>query len=329
MNGAHRKRLQMERFRKAFKVAAVAVLFAVAACVLSVSARAQSVYSQRHESARSDKFTGGVIERAALEAGQPDIRITVNVPAFQLTLWQDGKEVKTYYIGVGMKDYPLYIGDRKATAVIWNPAWIPPSSDWVKGIKPGTVIKASDPRNPLGRLKIPLGDSYLIHQAKGTSDLGNLVSHGCVRMLLGDLYDLAEKIAAARSLPVTKKRIEAAKRSRRTLAVELETPVPVDINYDTQVVEGGVLYLYPDVYGRKTSTVASLREELRTSNVDDSRLDDATLKAMLAQVTRKQKYVVSLDSIEADRALADGQTQPLIPSPARPRRATKRNAAAR
>ena len=314
----------MERLKKTCAAVAALMLLGVG---LGTSAPAQSVYSQLHESARSDKFTGGVIEHATLEAGQPDIRITVDVPAFQLTLWQNGKEVKTYYIGVGMKDYPIYIGERKATAVIWNPAWIPPASDWVKGVKPGTVIRASDPRNPLGKLKIPLGDGYLIHQAKGTGDLGNLVSHGCVRMLRSDLYDLAERIVAARTLPVSRKRIEAAKRSSRTLAVELETPIPVDINYDTQVVEGGVLYLYPDVYNRKTNTVASLREELRTSGVDDSRLDDATLTRMLAQVTRKQKYAVSLDSIEADRALADGETQPLIP--ARSRRAAKKSVAAR
>jgi hypothetical protein len=44
--------------------------------------------------------------------------------------------------------------------VIWNPAWIPPDSEWVaehKGVNPGDIIKASDPRNPLGKMKIPLG----------------------------------------------------------------------------------------------------------------------------------------------------------------------------
>ena len=47
--------------------------------------------SRRGESAQSDKFTGGKIERAPLQPGQPDIRITVNVPAFRLTLWQTAK----------------------------------------------------------------------------------------------------------------------------------------------------------------------------------------------------------------------------------------------
>ena len=159
-----------------------------------------------NESARSDKFTGGLIERTTLEPGQPDIEITVNVPAFMLTLWQNGKEVKTYPVGVGRKDYPISISEREATEVIWNPNWIPPDSDWVAGrrdVKPGEVIKASDPRNPLGKLKIPLGYGYLIHQAAKPTDLGNLVSHGCIRMLRSDLYDLAEKIVAARMLAVS------------------------------------------------------------------------------------------------------------------------------
>src|ERR1700687_5656702 len=136
--------------------------------------------SDRNESERSDKLTGGHIESADFEPDAPDIRLTLNVPSFRLTLWQNGKEVKSYYVGVGMKDHPIYIGDRELTQIIWTPAWIPPTSDCVlemKGVLPGEVIKASDPRNPLGKMKIPLGDSYLIHQAAKTSDVGNLVSH--------------------------------------------------------------------------------------------------------------------------------------------------------
>ena len=131
--------------------------------------------------------------------------------------------MKSYFVGVGMKDHPIYIGDRQATDVIWNPDWIPPSSKWVsemKGVSPGEVIKASDPRNPLGKMKIPLGDSYLIHQANGTGDLGNLVSHGCVRMLRSELYDLAEKIIAARNAPVSAKRVAAAKRGQADVGRE-------------------------------------------------------------------------------------------------------------
>jgi murein L,D-transpeptidase YcbB/YkuD len=268
------------------------------------------------ESERSDKLTGGHIETAEFEPNQPDIRLTLNVPSFRLTLWQNGKEVKSYYVGVGMKDFPIYIGEREATEIIWNPAWIPPDSDWVsshKGVRPGEVIKASDPRNPLGKLKIPLGESYLIHQAASTNDVGNLVSHGCVRVLRSDLYDLAEKIIAARSVPISAKRIEAAKHSFRTLAAQLEEPLPVDINYDTLVVEGGVLHIYPDVYNHGTNRTARLRAELEASGVDASNVTDQTLRKMLAKVTRRTQFVVETNSIAEGRALEDGELLPLIP----------------
>src|SRR5215213_9537135 len=209
----------------------VAFIIALLVCA-GVGVRAQDDYIRydRFESEREDKVTGGRIERGEFEAGQPDIRLTLNVPSFRLTLWQNGREVKSYNVGVGMKAYPIYIGEREARQIIWNPAWIPPSSDWVKGhkgVRPGEVIKASDPRNPLGKVKIPLGDGYLIHQARGAGDLGNLVSHGCVRVMQGDLYDLSEKIIAARQPDISPSVISLAKRNKKTLIAELETPVPV------------------------------------------------------------------------------------------------------
>ena len=274
---------------------------------------------ERNRSERSDTLTGGRIELADLVPDEPDIRITLNLPSFRLTLWQSGKEVKSYFVGVGTKEHPLYIGDREANEIIWNPAWIPPSSDWVlemKGVTPGEVIKASDPRNPLGKMKIPLGDSYLIHQAAKPGDLGNLVSHGCIRMLRSDIYDLADKIIAARSVPVSPKRIAAAKRSSQTLVARLDKPVPVDINYDTLVVEAGVLHVYPDVYGRGTNRPARLRAELQAAKVDDSSLDEKTIRQILSRVTRHTEFVVETRSITEGRALQDGRVRPLIPKAA-------------
>lgn len=272
--------------------------------------------ADRNESERSDKLTGGLIETADFQADSPEIRLTLNLPSFRLTLWQNGKEVKSYYIGVGMKEHPLYIGDREATQIIWNPDWIPPTSDWVlemKGVAPGEVIKASDPRNPLGKMKIPLGDSFLIHQAAKMTDVGNLVSHGCVRMPLADLYDLADKIIAARSAKVSPTRIAAAKRNKRMLVVQLDEPVPVDINYDTLVVEGGVLHIYPDVYNRGTNVVKNLRAKLASAGVDVSGLDQRMLRRILAKATRRTQFVVETRSVVEGTALTEGKVLPLIP----------------
>ena len=292
-----------------FYQSAAAVLICLIALTSTVWAQTY-LLDMKRDSARSDKLTGGKIEKTALAAGDGDLKITINVPAFQMTLWQNGKEVKTYQVGVGMKDYPIYIGFRQATDVIWNPAWIPPDSDWVtdhKGVKPGEIIPAGDPRNPIGKVKIPLGDGYLIHQAKGIGDLGSLVSHGCVRVMLPDLYDLAEKIAAARSLDVTAKQIASAKTNKKTLDAKLETPIPVEITYDTQVVEAGKLHIYPDVYERDKNTVENLRAELKSNGVDDQHLTDETLAAMLKKAAAKKQFVVSLANLKNGGALKNGQ----------------------
>lgn len=298
-----------------FLPARIALLIVFCTLAAGETVEAQTFYDLR-ESERSDKLTGGRIALAEFEPGQPNIRVTLNVPSFRLTLWQNGSEVKSYFVGIGLKKYPIYIGAREASEIIWNPEWIPPPSEWVserKGVRAGEVIKASDPRNPLGKVKIPLGDRYLIHQAASTKDLGNLVSHGCVRMLRSDIYDLAEKIVAARSAPVSRKRIEAAKRSSRTLIARLEEPVPVEINYDTLVVEGGMLNIYPDVYDRRLNLPSRLRTELESSGVNVSNLDEESMKVMLSKVTRRTKFVVETSSIEQGRALEDGKVLPLIP----------------
>lgn len=272
----------------------------------------------RRESARSDKLTGGRIERTVLEPGDRDIRITINVPAFQMTLWQNGKEVRSYPIGVGLIDYPIIIGIREASSIEWNPVWIPPSSDWIEKsstVRPGEIVLPTDPRNPLGKVKIPLGYGYLIHQAKGPGDMGSLVSHGCVRVMQSDLYDLAEKIVAARELEVTPRQIAAAKRNKKTLVARLDPTVPVEITYDTIVVEGGRLNIYPDVYKHKRNTVENVRQELRSSGVDDSRLKDAEIKRMIAAAVGKRRFSVDVASIERGTSIARGTVLSVVGRP--------------
>jgi hypothetical protein len=283
-------------------------------CLETASAQSYMLDIKR-DSARSDKRTGGKIGKTALAAGEGNLKITLNVPAFQLTLWQNGKEVKSYPVGVGMKEFPIYIGMREATEIIWNPDWIPPASDWVEGskkVKVGEIIKASDKRNPLGKVKIPLGLGYLIHQAHGAGDLGSLVSHGCVRVMQTDLYDLAEKIVAARSLAITPQEIANAKRTKNTFVAEIDSPIPVEITYDTQVIEAGRLHIYPDVYDYRKNTVQNLRAELESSGINVSGLTDGTLEKMLAQASAKKQFTVSTKSIQAGRALSDGRAVSIL-----------------
>jgi len=66
-------------------------------CVLGsgVAAAQSKGQDPSQESERSDKFTGGKIETAEFQPGQPNVKLTLNIPAFRLSMWQNGKEVKT------------------------------------------------------------------------------------------------------------------------------------------------------------------------------------------------------------------------------------------
>ncbi|MDQ6788235.1 MAG: L,D-transpeptidase [Acidobacteriota bacterium] len=274
--------------------------------------------SDTEESARSDKLTNGKIERATLKAGDGNVKITVNVPAFTMTFWQDGKEIKSYYVGVGRKNFPIPIGMRSADKIILNPNWIPPDSEWVRKsskVEPYEKIAADDPLNPLGKIKIPLGDAYLLHEADSPSDIGNLVSHGCVRVLRDDMFEITKMISEARNLPITKQEIEAARKNTDRRVINLNGDVPVDINYDSMVVENGVLTIYPDVYERKTNTIEKLRAKLESYQVDVSKLDDKTLEAMLGKVNGDEKFSVALADLKAGKTT--GKTAPLTPQQAK------------
>lgn len=283
--------------------------------IAGLPAAAQSyIIDSRRESARSDKLTGGIV-KAPFAAGDPDIRVTINLPSFQMTLWQNGNEVKMYPVGIGLVEYPVAISLRSARTIEWNPVWIPPSSDWIERsstVKPGEIVLPTDPRNPLGKMKIPLGYGYLLHQAKGLGDMGSLVSHGCVRVMQKDLYDLAEKIVAARRLNVTADQIRAAKTNKKTLVAEIEPELTVEITYDTIVVENGSLHVYPDVYLRRSNTAVNVRAELRSSGVDDSRLTDREIETMLKGVRGKRQFVVSTADVERGQLLQKGRYAPVI-----------------
>ena len=265
-------------------------------------------------------MTNGRIERAALKAGDGNVRITVNVPAFTMTLWQGDKEIKSYYVGVGRKNYPIPVGMRSADKIILNPNWIPPDSEWVRSsdsVEPYQKITADDPLNPLGKIKIPLGQAYLLHEAQSPSDIGNLVSHGCVRVLNDDLFEITEMISRARNLSITKNEIAAARNNTERRVIDLNGDVPVDINYDSMVVEKGIFSLYPDVYERKTNTPENLRAKLESYGVDAAKLDDAMLREILGKVDGDHKFTVALADIKAGNAVKNGKIKPLTPQQAK------------
>jgi lipoprotein-anchoring transpeptidase ErfK/SrfK len=201
----------------------------------------------------NDYWSKGDVAAGAEDKDQPqmlpgpnavptDTRVVVNIPAFRMDLFQDGSLVKSYKVGIGYPEFPLPQGLRKATQIIFNPTWTPPDSPWVakmKNVTAGETVKAGDKDNPLGPIKIPIGLPSLIHGGKSPAKIGKFASHGCVGLTTPQVKDFVALLArASNTNAVSQQTIESyLKDKERTQTVKLNQMVPVELRYETIVLE--------------------------------------------------------------------------------------------
>ena len=204
-----------------------------------------------------------------------DTRVVVNIPAFRMDLFKDGSLVKTYKVGIGYPEFPLPMGLRKAQTVIFNPAWTPPDSPWVATMKnatPGERIEPGSKDNPLGPIKIPIGLPSLIHGGKSPARIGKFASHGCVGLTTAQIKDFTIMLMQAANNEVSQAKIDEYLADKtKTKSVKLDKVIPVELRYETIVVEDGKLHIYKDVYAQHTNTEENLRKVLEAQG---GRLED-------------------------------------------------------
>ena len=225
-----------------------------------------------------------------------DTRIVVNIPAFRMDVFVDGAMIKSYKVGIGYPQFPLPQGLRKAQLIIFNPTWTPPDSPWVDSmnVTPGEVIEAGSKQNPLGPIKIPIGSPSLIHGGKPLAKIGTFASHGCVGMTNAQVKDFAKVLVRASNTDLSDETMSAyLKKRTKTRAVKLARSVPVELRYETIVVEDGKLHIYRDVYDQDTNTEENLRAVLQANGVsfDDLSAEDKgqMLEAVNAMSHRPKK----------------------------------------
>jgi lipoprotein-anchoring transpeptidase ErfK/SrfK len=217
-----------------------------------------------------ERWSGGADALASKPNAVPtDTRVVVNAPAYRMDVFQNGKLTKTYRVGIGYPEFPLPQGMRKADTIIFNPTWTPPDEPWVKGkVKPGEKIEAGSKLNPLGPIKIPIGLPSLIHGGKNPARLGQFASHGCVGLTNDMVQDFAALLAETSGTQLTPEEVKNyAKTPDKTQNVKLSAPVPVELRYETIVVEDGRLHVYRDVYDKGTNTEENLRRVLEVYGV--------------------------------------------------------------
>lgn len=212
-----------------------------------------------------------------LPGGVPsDTRIVVNAPAYRMDVFHAGALLATYRIGIGYPEFPLPTGTRTARSIIFNPTWTPPDESWVTGKwTAGERVAAGSRQNPLGVIKIPIGMPSLIHGGKQAKKLGGFASHGCVGLTNDQVQTLARTLAEVTNTTITPDDLRAyAKASRRTVQVKLTAAVPIELRYETIVIEAGKLRIYRDVYERGTNTEDNLQRVLEAAGVSPSTLTD-------------------------------------------------------
>ncbi len=250
----------------------------------------------------SERWAGGGGSPEAKPNSVPtDTRVVVNAPAYRMDVFQNGKLVKTYKVGIGYPEFPLPQGMRKADTIIFNPVWTPPDEPWVKGkFEPGKKVEAGSKDNPLGPVKIPIGLPSLIHGGKAPAKLGGFASHGCVGLTNPQVQDFSTVLASLGGAQVTPEDVaNYAKNREETKQVKLSSPVTVELRYETIVVEDGKLHIYRDVYDKGTNTEENLRRVLEAFNV---KLEDLNEQER-AQVTQALQAMAR----DAQGNPADGQ----------------------
>jgi len=201
-----------------------------------------------------------------------DTRVVVNIPAYRMDVFRDGSLIKSYKIGIGYPEFPLPTGLRKAQTIIFNPTWTPPDEPWVarmKGIAVGEKVAAGSKLNPLGPIKIPIGQPSLIHGGKSPAKLGTFASHGCVGLTTPQVQDFSKLLAQVAGGEISDKAFQSYfKDKTKTRVVKLGQAVPVELRYETIVVEDGKLHINRDVYDQDTNTEENLRAVLRANGIE-------------------------------------------------------------
>lgn len=219
-----------------------------------------------------------------------DTRIVVNAPAYRMDVFENGRLIKSYKIGIGYPQFPLPTALRKASAIIFNPTWTPPREPWVarmKDVYVGERVAAGSKLNPLGPIKIPIGLPSLIHGGKPPAKLGTFASHGCVGLTSPQVQDFARLLGQIGGAPLTDADLARYARDRkRTRQVKLSQDVPVELRYETIMVEDGKLHIYRDVYNQDTNTEEDLRTVLASHSVKFEDLTEAEQAQALAALNQ-------------------------------------------
>ena len=119
--------------------------------------------------------------------------ITIEQSTFTLRLFKRLKVVKTYKVAVGQSGYPTPYGRFAIQSKQVNPVWSVPNSPWA-GELAGSSVSGGSAANPLKARWMGVTGSVGIHGTGQDYSIGTRASHGCIRMHVGDVIALFERV---------------------------------------------------------------------------------------------------------------------------------------
>ncbi len=243
-----------------------------------------------------------------------DISLEVNIPVKELTVFDHGKAVESFPVAIGQLAYKSIVMQDAIKVVEWNPWWFPPPSPWARD----EHITPPGPHNPLGPVKMALGNGIRIHGTNKDKSVGRAASHGCFRMHNEDAIKLGWYLQSHLTEQKDPSLLATyAQNRRRTYHVALSQPVPVKVVYEPVVLRDRFLYLYPDVYGRIHNWFETIASVLQSNGISTGQLSTQRVNE-LKRILKQDLLTVSISDLlnqpeQADQADLDTSFAQLFP----------------
>ena len=262
-------------------LASLVVMDAAAAQVTTPAARLAAIDTAPLEAKARVAVADSLAHWQALEPLPKGRWLLVNIPAYEISLYDGAQRTTTWHAIVGKPKSPTPTFTGTANGVILNPWWEVPASIVAESVgrmvahNPARAeregyVKVGDryrqkpgPANQLGLMKLDFINAYSvgIHDTPSRSLFKKdkrALSHGCIRV--DDAFGFAATLLGP---PASRESLAAASSaSPDTQRLAFAQPIPVIVGYFTaEVDDAGTLRLFDDVYRRLPAITAATETE--------------------------------------------------------------------
>ena len=143
--------------------------------------------------------------RAKLNPDRPEVRtrdirrryhtvLTIDRDHLVLRLFKRLRHARTYDIAIGQAGFDTPTGLFSIQSKQVNPVWNVPNRPWA-GSLAGQTIPGGAANNPLKARWLGVNGAVGIHGTAEEWSIGSRASHGCIRMRVGDVKDLFDRVS--------------------------------------------------------------------------------------------------------------------------------------